>query len=584
MFRTLTSLFPSDGSHLLSYFALAFCILDFRALYRLCLPRPIPGIPCNENSAKRIFGDVPDMKNHIRAGGGMFSWISSQVVKMNSPIIQIFLRPFSAPWVVIADFRESQDILMRRTREFDRGDDFADLVGGITPEHHIVMKSAESGYKSHRRLIQDLMTPSFLNDVSAPRIYAAFTSLIEMWAQKARLAKGHPFSAGDDFYTAALDAIWAVTFPFDLNDSVIATQHNLLASTDDIDAILPANIDDPAIFPVAQMKSAQKSILTITESISILIGSPFPRIVHWFVRQLPYMRNARSVKEEMIKGELEKATSRFEKNANNKLEASCAMDEILYRELAAAKKENRAPVYHTRAIYDELFGLLVAGHDTTSTTAAWGLKLLSDHQSIQAKLRYAVCQGFPEAAAGSRWPTAEEISKAHIPYLDATREEIIRKSMTANGVMRKALVDTSILGHHIPKGTNVFFLGNGPDYVLPPVGNIPEELRSETCRTAKGRTGSWDPQDCAQFKPERWLIVEDGKEVFDATAGPLLTFGLGPRGCFGRRMAYLELKIALVLLVWNFKLGVAPQELSSYRPLEKLTYQPEQCYLKLEMV
>ncbi|KAJ3576912.1 hypothetical protein NPX13_g3557 [Xylaria arbuscula] len=494
-----------------------------------------------------MFGDVPDMKNHIRAGGGMFSWISSQVVAMNSPIIQVFLRPFSTPWVVVADFRESQDILMRRTREFDRGDDFADLVGGITPEHHIVMKSAKSEYKSHRRLIQDLMTPSFLND-----------------AQKARLAKGHPFSAGDDFYKAALDAIWAVTFPFDLNDSVIATQHNLLASTDDIDTILPANIDDPAIFPVAQMKSAQKSILTITES-------------------LPYMRNARAVKEEMIKGELDKATARFEKNANKKPEASCAMDEILYRELAAAKKEKRTPVYHTRAIYDELFGLLVAGHDTTSTTAAWGLKLLSDHQSIQAKLRYAVCQGFPEAAAESRWPTAEEISKAHIPYLDATCEEIIRKSMTANGVMRKALVDTSILGHHIPKGTNVFFLGNGPDYVLPPVGNIPEELRSETCRTAKGRTGSWDPQDCAQFKPERWLVVEDGKEVFDATSGPLLTFGLGPRGCFGRRMAYLELKIALVLLVWNFKLRVAPQELSSYRPLEKLTYQPEQCYLKLKM-
>jgi cytochrome P450 len=214
----------------------------------------------------------------------------------------------------------------------------------------------------------------------------------------------------------------------------------------------------------------------------------------------------------------------------------------------------------------------------------WGLKLLSDHQEVQEKLCNAVRQGFPDAAAEYRWPTAQEITKVHIPYLDATQEEIIRKSMTATGVTRNATVDTVILGHNIPKGADVFLMGNGPDYVLPPVGNILEELRSESCRTAKGRIGSWDPEDCHLFKPERWLTIEDGEEVFNATAGPLLTFGLGPRGCFGRRMAYLELKIALVLLVWNFNLKSVPQELSSYQATDKLTHQAKQCYLRLEKV
>lgn len=143
------------------------------------------------------------------------------------------------------------------------------------------------------------------------------------------------------------------------------------------------------------------------------------------------------------------------------------------------------------------------------------------------------------------------------------------------------MVDTVILGHHIPKGTNVFLLGNGPDFIEPPISEIPEERRSKTCQEAKGSIGSWDPADSNLFIPERWITNENGKESFDSTSGPLLTFGLGPRGCFGRRMAYLELKIVLVLLLWNFELKIAPENLSSYQAEDNLTHQPKQCYLRL---
>lgn len=156
--------------------------------------------------------------------------------------------------------------------------------------------------------------------------------------------------------------------------------------------------------------------------------------------------------------------------------------------------------------------------------------------------------------------------------------------MTASAITRTALVDTVILGHNVPKGTDVFLMGNGSDYIAPPIGSIPEELRSESCQMAKGRIGSWNPEDCHLFKPERWLSVDDGKLVFNSMAGPLLTFGLGPRRCFGRRMAYLEMKIALVLLVWNFELRPVPQKLSSYQAVDKLTHQPKQCYLRLHSI
>ncbi|KAL2828394.1 cytochrome P450 monooxygenase [Aspergillus cavernicola] len=551
--------------------------------YRWFLPRPLPGIPYNHEATKNVFGDLPALREHARITGERSSWLPLQSRKLNSPIIQIFASPFTKPWVVLTEFRESQDILLRRTKEFDRSDHFGNIFKGLTPDHHISMKTANPQFKVHRRLIQDLMTPAFLNEVSAPRVHEAFSSLVDLWARKAQLANGHPFSASEDFYNAALDAIWAVTFPLDPKDSVINAQRQLLAGTTSINTtILSTDIDEPAVFPEAPIPDAPKSILTLTESLESVMISPLPKFTFWLMSQLPYMRRARAAKETMISTELEKAKVRFSGNTKKDQVARCALDDILHRELAAAEKEGREPVYNTRTIYDELFGLLLAGHDTTSTTATWGLKFLSDHQEIQKKLRDALRDGFPMAIAESRRPTAEEISKARIPYLDATQEEIIRKSMTASAVTRIAMVDTMILGHHIPKGTNVFLMGNGADFIEPPIiSEIPEEQRSKSCREAKGRIGSWDPTDSHLFKPERWITVEDGKEVFDATSGPLLTFGLGPRGCFGRRMAYLELKIVLVLLLWEFELQAVPQALSSYGAVDKLTHQPRQCYLRL---
>jgi cytochrome P450 len=187
------------------------------------------------------------------------------------------------------------------------------------------------------------------------------------------------------------------------------------------------------------------------------------------------------------------------------------------------------------------------------------------------------------AAAEKRNPTVQEITKTTIPYMDAVIEEIIRCSLTEAAVARTAMVDATILGHRIPAGTDVFLVGNGPS-IFSPAFPIDDSLRSPSALGAKDRIGSWNPDDMAAFKPERWLVEENGMKVFNGAAGPLLTFGLGPRGCFGRRMAYLELKLVLMLIIWNFELQKCPEELSSYAAVDKLTHQPQQCYVRLMKV
>lgn len=179
-------------------------------------------------------------------------------------------------------------------------------------------------------------------------------------------------------------------------------------------------------------------------------------------------------------------------------------------------------------------GFLIAGHDTSSTTLLWLFKWLSDKQAVQDKLRVALRESFSRAHEAGELPTTQEISSTRVPYLDAVIEEVHRMTGAVGIQMRVATVDTDVLGHRIPKGTDVFMLTHSPDFVSPSIP-IDESLRSNTSRESKGKNGSWDQATISDFDPERWLEEDDeGKVVFNSRAGPTMPFGAGPRGCFGK--------------------------------------------------
>lgn len=192
-----------------------------------------------------------------------------------------------------------------------------------------------------------------------------------------------------------------------------------------------------------------------------------------------------------------------------------------------------------------------------------------------------------------RNPSTDEILALRVPYLDAVVEEILRCGGTTPGLDREAIVDTQILGHAIPKGTTVLMLTQGPSIRSPPM-RIDDHLRSTTyVSRAKGvdHSRSWTDYDPQVFCPDRWLVPSQDphsqamdQRVFDSTAGPTLAFGLGPRACWGRRLAYVELRLYLVLIVWNFHLSECPSELSSYSSIAGVTSKPKQCYVRLTAI
>lgn len=551
-------------------------------LYQWLIPKPIPGVPYNDEARKTIFGDIPSLVKHTKTSKVIIDWMNSHTERHNSPIVQVWIQLFGRPTVIVNDFREAQDILLRRTKEFDKPDMLSDLMWGANPEHHTVQASNDR-FRSQRKLMQDLMTPTFLHGVAAPQLHNNFMDMITLWQEKLRLGQGHVFSVRKDIYETALEAIWATIFGIDATETITRNQVQLLSPLKDIP--LPADEDEAVDFPQAAAPADMHAVLKITDSFEEVLKSPFPIVQGFIQRYYPSQRRAQKIKNQAIHAQISQAEERMNSSIEGTDKITNAVDHMLRREKAAAARQNRAPQYHSEVVVAELFGLLVAGHDTTSTTLLWSAKYLAAHQTIQSRLRATLQSSFKDAYAEHRAPTASEIASTTNHYLDACIEEIVRYAGTASLPSRTATQDAVVLGHVIPKGTTILFSTNyagtrTPSFTVPPA------LRSPSYHAAGGgKTGEWAPETIHLFDPERWLVPgHDGEKVFDASAGPVLQFGAGPRGCFGRRLAYLELRLALVLILWHYELGELPQRYAGWEATDGLTHAPQECVVNLKEV
>ncbi|MBV1856564.1 cytochrome P450 [Catellatospora tritici] len=161
---------------------------------------------------------------------------------------------------------------------------------------------------------------------------------------------------------------------------------------------------------------------------------------------------------------------------------------------------------HGRGLTDDqlvgqLTTLLVAGHETSSSTLAWTLLLLSQHRPELNEVLSDLDGRSPQECAGS-------------PVLDRVLKETLRLLPPGPNTARIAVAPTTVGGHEIPAWCQVI-----------------------TSKYATHR----DPAVFAEplrFRPERWHTATPSRYEY-------LPYGVGPHVCIGAAFADLEMKIVL---------------------------------------
>lgn len=331
--------------------------------YRKALPNPLPGIPYNEPSAHRLFGDVPSMRQHIAASPGQnfATYLLSAIKTLNAPLIQVFFKPFGRPFLILCDMRETRNIMLHR-KDFDRSTNTGDKVKGIAPDHHLRLRTNEV-FKAHRSLVQDLMTPSFLYTVAGPVMHSNAVDLMHLWRLKARIADGRPWEAGEDINHAILDAVMSFAFGERFKHSATKPTVALIEGLGD-EAIRESSVsygkedglDGLIHFPSAKVSDVLQAITDLSATIGQVRGALPPSLVWAYIMRKPSIKRATKVKEEYFLKELQYAVSQLSEKGGDR--EWSAIHHMILRERSFAQKEGRQPEYFSRVMFDEVSMLL----------------------------------------------------------------------------------------------------------------------------------------------------------------------------------------------------------------------------------
>jgi cytochrome P450 len=188
--------------------------------------------------------------------------------------------------------------------------------------------------------------------------------------------------------------------------------------------------------------------------------------------------------------------------------------------LVEARDEHGTPMRDDELV-DEMFTLLMAGHETTATSLAWVLWHLLRHPDALAKLRAEI----------ARVTGGDDVEAEHFPrleYLDAVIKESMRLTPVATMVVRRLNTPARIGGLDLPAGTSI-----GANIFM-------AHRRPETWR---------DPE---RFDPDRFVGARPSPYTF-------FPFGGGVRRCLGAAIATYEMKTVLAEIVTRVDLRIAPR-------------------------
>lgn len=211
--------------------------------------------------------------------------------------------------------------------------------------------------------------------------------------------------------------------------------------------------------------------------------------------------------------------------------------EDLLAMLMQAKDEDGSSMSDTQ-LRDEVMTLFLAGHETTAIALSWTLYLLSQYPNVERDVAKEI-----QTVLGRRPATATDAPQ--LKLVERVVMESMRLLPPAWSLGREALVDTTIGGFDIPKGTDIWI--------------VPWALH---------RDGRWF-SEAAYFRPSRF----EGDWQKQLPKHAYIPFGGGPRLCIGLSFAMLEATLMLATILQRFSLTLVPGH--PIVPLPSVTLRPK---------
>ncbi len=198
--------------------------------------------------------------------------------------------------------------------------------------------------------------------------------------------------------------------------------------------------------------------------------------------------------------------------------------------LAGERDEQGCPLDDARILaHAEV--ILIAGHETSASLAAWALYLLVQHPAYERRVLAEIDRS---AAGAGLAPDA----RRGLGALDRALSEAERLYPPVSIAPRVVTEDVDVGGYRLPAGTRVFYSA-AATHMAPGVWSDPTRF---------------DPD---RFAPPR----EEHKRVPYALVG----FGGGPRVCIGRSVARLELSVFLARALRRYQLTLEPGQTIAQR-------------------
>ncbi|KAJ8003336.1 hypothetical protein DPEC_G00147270 [Dallia pectoralis] len=182
-------------------------------------------------------------------------------------------------------------------------------------------------------------------------------------------------------------------------------------------------------------------------------------------------------------------------------------------------------------IYANMTEMLLAGVDTTSFTLSWATYLLARNPKVQQQIYEEIIRTLGHGTV----PTADDVP--NLPLVRGLVKETLRLFPVLPGNGRVTQDDLVIGGYFIPKGTQLALC------------HYSTSLDEENFPGAEG------------FHPERWIRKDATDRVDNFGSIP---FGYGIRSCIGRRIAELEMHLALTQLIQRYQ--ICPDAPTAYKP------------------